>query len=447
MFEQITDRFDTIFRNLRGLGKITDTNIRTTAREIRRVLLDADVNFRVARDFVKQVSERAEGTKVIKSIRPGEQFIKIIHEELVGLLGTESNDLVTASQKPTVILLAGLQGAGKTTTAAKLAYKLKSQSKKPVMIAADMVRPAAVKQLEILGKQVGVGVIADLKSTPVKIVEKGLKDARNSDADVVIIDSAGRSHVDEAMMTEIRQVANVASPDEILFVVDGMTGQDAVNSAEAFNETLELTGVILTKMDGDARGGAAVSIREVTGKPIKFLGISEKPDGLELFDANRVADRILGMGDVVTLVEKAKEVIDEKSAEKLRIKLEKNSFDLEDFRDQMQQLRKMGSMSQLLGMIPGIPRKALKGMNMDDRQIIWMEALINSMTPDERKNPMMINGSRRKRIAQGSGRSVQELNQLLKNFAMMQKMMKNMGRMKRPGLPGQFPGMGPMIGH
>lgn len=447
MFEQITDRFDTIFRNLRGLGKITDTNIRTTAREIRRVLLDADVNFRVARDFVKRVSERAEGTKVIKSIRPGEQFIKIIHEELVGLLGTESNDLVTASQKPTVILLAGLQGAGKTTTAAKLAYKLKSQSKKPVMIAADMVRPAAVKQLEILGKQVGVGVIADLKSTPVKIVEKGLKDARNSDADVVIIDSAGRSHVDEAMMTEIRQVANVASPDEILFVVDGMTGQDAVNSAEAFNETLELTGVILTKMDGDARGGAAVSIREVTGKPIKFLGISEKPDGLELFDANRVADRILGMGDVVTLVEKAKEVIDEKSAEKLRKKLEKNSFDLEDFRDQMQQLRKMGSMSQLLGMIPGIPRKALKGMNMDDRQIIWMEALINSMTPDERKNPMMINGSRRKRIAQGSGRSVQELNQLLKNFAMMQKMMKNMGRMKRPGLPGQFPGMGPMIGH
>jgi len=447
MFEQITDRFDTIFRNLRGLGKITDTNIRTTAREIRRVLLDADVNFRVARDFVKRVSERAEGTKVIKSIRPGEQFIKIIHEELVGLLGTESNDLVTAFQKPTVILLAGLQGAGKTTTAAKLAYKLKSQSKKPVMIAADMVRPAAVKQLEILGKQVGVGVIADLKSTPVKIVEKGLKDARNSDADVVIIDSAGRSHVDEAMMTEIRQVANVASPDEILFVVDGMTGQDAVNSAEAFNETLELTGVILTKMDGDARGGAAVSIREVTGKPIKFLGISEKPDGLELFDANRVADRILGMGDVVTLVEKAKEVIDEKSAEKLRIKLEKNSFDLEDFRDQMQQLRKMGSMSQLLGMIPGIPRKALKGMNMDDRQIIWMEALINSMTPDERKNPMMINGSRRKRIAQGSGRSVQELNQLLKNFAMMQKMMKNMGRMKRPGLPGQFPGMGPMIGH
>jgi len=447
VFEQITDRFDTIFRNLRGLGKITDANIRTTAREIRRVLLDADVNFRVARDFVNRVSERAQGTKVIKSIRPGEQFIKIIHQEMVAVLGSESQDLEFGHRKPAVVLLAGLQGAGKTTTAAKLANLLKRTGKHVLLVAADMVRPAAVRQLEILGEQVGVDVVADLKSNPLDVVEKGLQQAKDNGVEVVIIDSAGRSHVNTEMMREIQKIAEKAQPAEILFVVDGMTGQDAVNSAKAFNDALELTGIILTKMDGDARGGAAVSIREVTGKPIKFLGVSEKLDGLERFDAHRVADRILGMGDVVTLVEKAQETLDVQAAEKLRKKLEKHSFDLEDFRDQIRQLQKMGSMSQILGMIPGVPRKALKGLSMDDRQLVWTEALINSMTPEERKNPTLINGSRRKRIARGSGRTVQELNQLLKNFAMMQKMMKNMGKMKLPGLPGTMPGMGQFLGH
>jgi len=447
VFEQITDRFDIIFRNLRGLGKITDANIRTTAREIRRVLLDADVNFRVARDFVNRVSERAQGTKVIKSIRPGEQFIKIIHQEMVAVLGSESQDLEFGHRKPAVVLLAGLQGAGKTTTAAKLANLLKRTGKHVLLVAADMVRPAAVRQLEILGEQVGVDVVADLKSNPLDVVEKGLQQAKDNGVEVVIIDSAGRSHVNTEMMREIQKIAEKAQPAEILFVVDGMTGQDAVNSAKAFNDALELTGIILTKMDGDARGGAAVSIREVTGKPIKFLGVSEKLDGLERFDAHRVADRILGMGDVVTLVEKAQETLDVQAAEKLRKKLEKHSFDLEDFRDQIRQLQKMGSMSQILGMIPGVPRKALKGLSMDDRQLVWTEALINSMTPEERKNPTLINGSRRKRIARGSGRTVQELNQLLKNFAMMQKMMKNMGKMKLPGLPGTMPGMGQFLGH
>ncbi|NOZ74894.1 MAG: signal recognition particle protein [FCB group bacterium] len=447
MFEQITDRFDTIFRNLRGLGKITDSNIRQTAREIRRVLLDADVNFRVARDFVKRVSERAEGTKVIKSIRPGEQFIKIIHEELVAVLGPESGELDLGSKKPAVILLAGLQGSGKTTTAAKLAYRLTQEKKNVILVAADMVRPAAVKQLEILGRKVGVDVISDLASTPVQVVKVSLEQARREGRDVMIIDSAGRSHVDEKMMAEIREISSVSNPQEILFVVDGMTGQDAVNSAQAFNEALELTGIILTKMDGDARGGAAVSVREVTGKPIKYLGVSEKLDGLEVFDPHRIADRILGKGDVVALVEKAKETLDVEAADKLRKKIEKNTFDLDDFRDQLRRLQKMGSMSQLLGMLPGVPRKALKGIQMDDRQLLWTEALINSMTPAERKQPQMINGSRRKRIARGAGRSVQEVNQLLKNFAMMQKMMKSMGKMKLPGLPGNMPGMGQFLGN
>jgi len=447
VFEQITDRFDTIFRNLRGLGKITDSNIRQTAREIRRVLLDADVNFRVARDFVKRVSERAEGTKVIKSIRPGEQFIKIIHEELVAVLGPESGELDLGSKKPAVILLAGLQGSGKTTTAAKLAYRLTQEKKNVILVAADMVRPAAVKQLEILGRKVGVDVISDLASTPVQVVKVSLEQARREGRDVMIIDSAGRSHVDEKMMAEIREISSVSNPQEILFVVDGMTGQDAVNSAQAFNEALELTGIILTKMDGDARGGAAVSVREVTGKPIKYLGVSEKLDGLEVFDPHRIADRILGKGDVVALVEKAKETLDVEAADKLRKKIEKNTFDLDDFRDQLRRLQKMGSMSQLLGMLPGVPRKALKGIQMDDRQLLWTEALINSMTPAERKQPQMINGSRRKRIARGAGRSVQEVNQLLKNFAMMQKMMKSMGKMKLPGLPGNMPGMGQFLGN
>ncbi|RMF07272.1 MAG: signal recognition particle protein [Candidatus Neomarinimicrobiota bacterium] len=444
MFEQITDRFDSLFRRMRGLGKITDANIRTAVRDIRRILLAADVNFRVARDFVNRVAERAQGLPVLKSIKPGEQFVKIVHDELVQLLGTESYEM-DGSRRPTVVLLAGLQGAGKTTTAAKLAYRFRE--KKVLVIGADLVRPAAVHQLEVLAKQAGADFTSDLKSTAVEVVRQGLELGRQGGYDLILIDSAGRLHVDETMMEEIRHLASLAQPHHLFFVVDGMTGQDAVRSAQAFDQALELTAVILTKMDGDARGGAAVSVRAVTGKPVAFLGTSEKLDGLEPFDARRLADRILGLGDVITLVEKAQQVVDEEAARTLQNKLAKQTFDLDDFRQQIRRLQKMGSLTQLMGMMPGLPRKALRGLNLDDRQLVWTEALINSMTPEERRKPHIINGSRRKRIARGAGRPVQEINQLLKNFALMQKMVKSMGNKRFPGKPGAFPGMNTLLGN
>ena len=435
MFGHITERFESILRNVRGLGKITDKNINDTVREVRRVLIDADVNFNVAKSFVNNVHDKAQGTKVLKSVKPGQQFVKIIRDELVILLGTDSKDLVLKNN-PAVILLAGLQGSGKTTTAGKLAYRLQKSGKSVLMVAADVYRPAAVQQLITVGQQADVAVYEEGTGEPLAICKRGIEKARSLKNDVVILDTAGRLHVEGEMMTEIQQIADMSDPDEIIFVADGMTGQDAVNSAQAFHEALPLSGVILTKMDGDSRGGAAVSIREVTGKPIKFIGTSEKLDGLDVFDPKRIADRILGFGDVVSIVEKAQDVFDEDQAKDFQTKLVKNTFDLDDFKMQLQQMKKMGSMSQIIGMMPGMNSKALKQLNMDDRQVGWTEAIINSMTPGERQQPEIINGSRRLRISKGSGRSVQEINALLNQFSQMKKMMKKMGKMKNMKLPG-----------
>ena len=432
MFNQLANRFDLIFRNLRGLGKITDSNIQQTSREIRRVLLEADVNLEVTKEFVDRVKDRAEGTKVLKSVKPGEQFIKIIHDELVTLLGKEVKPLELGSKKPAVILIAGLQGSGKTTTCGKLANLLKKQKKSVLLTAGDVYRPAAIDQLVQVGKSINVPVYEQGAGDPVAICQSAVEEAQATKTDVVILDTAGRLHVDGEMMTEIQEIAEAVSPNEILFVVDGMTGQDAVNSAKAFSAALSLTGTILTKLDGDARGGAAVSITAVTGVPIKFIGVSEKTDGLEPFDPKRIVDRILGFGDVVTLVEKAQEVVDEDQAKQLEKKLKDATFDLEDFKDQLKQLKSMGSLNQIVGMMPGMNRKMMKGMDLDDRQLGWTEAIISSMTVGERKDPTIIDGSRRIRIAKGSGRSVQEINQLLKQFNKMKKMMKKMGKMKLP---------------
>tara|TARA_B100001123_G_C15275481_1_gene1011996 strand:- start:84 stop:1415 length:1332 start_codon:yes stop_codon:yes gene_type:complete len=434
MFGQITERFESIFRTVRGLGKITDKNINTTVREVRRALLEADVNFTVAKTFVNRVKEKAQGTKVIQSVKPGEHFIKIVHNELVNLLGQKTAEL-TFNGSPAVIMLVGLQGAGKTTTAGKLAARLKKQGKSISLVASDVYRPAAIDQLRVIGKQIDVPVYQESTSNPTAICKRGIENARSMNNDVVIIDSAGRFHVDDEMMNEIQAIAETVYPCEILFVADGMTGQDAVNSALAFYDRLPLTGVILTKMDGDARGGAALSILEVIGKPIKFIGSSEKMDGLDAFDPERIAGRILGFGDVVSLVEKAQDAIDENQAQDFKKKLLQNSFTLDDFRLQLQQLKRMGSIRQLMRMIPGMNQKALQELNLDDNQMAWCEAIINSMTTEERYQPLLIDGSRRQRIAQGSGRSVQEINTLLKQFTTMKKMMKKMGKIKNFGLP------------
>ena len=434
MFDQITERFDTLLRNLRGIGKITDKNIQETARQIRRVLLEADVNFQVTRDFVKRVQDRSSGTKVFQSVKPGEQFIKIIHDELVTLLGDEPVSLEFAKKGQTVILMAGLQGSGKTATCVKLANRLNDQGKSVLLVAADVYRPAAIKQLQVLAEDIDVPVFEMGQDDPVKICTAAIEEAVLSKIDCVILDTAGRLHVDGEMMVEIQQIAEAVKPTETLFVADGMTGQDAVHSAQAFNEALEITGTILTKLDGDARGGAAISITTVIKKPVKFIGISEKTDGLEVFDPQRMADRILGLGDVVTLVEKAQKVVAESEAAKMQEKLLENRFTLEDFNTQLKQLQKMGNLNQIMGMIPGVPRKMMQGMDLDDRQLSWTKAMINSMTPQERNNPQLINGQRRRRIAAGSGRSVQEVNQLLKQFTEMQKMMKNFGKMKSRGI-------------
>ena len=432
MFNQLAERFESIFRDLRGLGKITDSNIQQTSREIRRVLLEADVNIVVAKDFVNRVKDRAEGTKVLKSIKPGEQFIKIIHDELVALLGNDVKTIELGSKKPAVILMAGLQGAGKTTTCGKLALLLKKQKKSVMLTAADVYRPAAIEQLVQVGKSIDVPVYEQGAGDPVAICQSAVEEAKASKTDVVILDTAGRLHVDGEMMNEIQEISEAVSPNEIMFVVDGMTGQDAVNSAKAFAAALPLTGTILTKLDGDARGGAAVSITAVTGVPIKFIGVSEKVEGLEPFDPERIVNRILGFGDVVSLVEKAQDFVNEDDAKKLEEKLKNATFDLDDFRKQLKQIKSMGSLNQIMSMMPGMNRKLMKGMDFDDKKIIWTDAIISSMTFEERKNPSIIDGSRRSRISKGSGRTVQEINQLLKQFTEMKKMMKKMGKMKMP---------------
>ena len=430
MFDQISDRFNSLLRNLRGLGKITDKNIEDTSREIRRILLEADVNITVTKNFVQKVKDRSIGAKVVKSIKPGEQFIKIIHDELVSLFGDQNSELDISNQNCNVLLLAGLQGSGKTTTCAKLAKKILDQGKSVLLVAADVYRPGAIKQLKILAERINVPVFESNASDPVKICFDALEEAKANKIDCIILDTAGRLHIDGEMMLEIQQISESVKPSETLFIADGMTGQDAVNSAKAFNEALEITGIILTKMDGDARGGAAVSIASVINKPVKFIGISEKINGIDVFDPKRMADRILGLGDVVGLVEKAEKIVNESEAKILQEKILKNQFNLEDFKNQLFQIQKMGNINEVANMIPGFSGKIKNKINMDDRQILWTEAIINSMTEKERKNPKIINGSRRSRIASGSGRSVQEVNQLLKQFTEMQKMMKKFGKMK-----------------
>ena len=430
MFDQISDRFNSLLRNLRGLGKITDKNIEDTSREIRRILLEADVNITVTKNFVQKVKDRSIGTKVVKSIKPGEQFIKIIHDELVSLFGDQNSELDISNQNCNVLLLAGLQGSGKTTTCAKLAKKILDQGKSVLLVAADVYRPGAIKQLKILAERINVPVFESNASDPVKICFDALEEAKANKIDCIILDTAGRLHIDGEMMLEIQQISESVKPSETLFIADGMTGQDAVNSAKAFNEALEITGIILTKMDGDARGGAAVSIASVINKPVKFIGISEKINGIDIFDPKRMADRILGLGDVVGLVEKAEKIVNESEAKIMQEKILKNQFNLEDFKNQLFQIQKMGNINEVANMIPGFSGKIKNKINMDDRQILWTEAIINSMTEKERKNPKIINGSRRSRIASGSGRSVQEVNQLLKQFTEMQKMMKKFGKMK-----------------
>jgi signal recognition particle subunit SRP54 len=424
MFNEISKRFDAIFRNLRGLGKITDQNIDQISREIRKALLEADVNFLVAKEFVNNVKISAQGTKVLKSIKPGEQFISIIHKEMVKTLGEDSSG-IDLSSKLNSIMLIGTQGSGKTTTASKLAYKFKNQGKRVLLVAADSYRPGAVNQLKTLGKQINVDVYHDDSNDPLLICKNALNEAISKNIDIILYDTAGRLNVDSEMMIEIQRLKDVLSPKEIFYVADSMTGQDMISSVKTFDEAIQLTGVIMTKLDGDSRGGAALSIRSVTGVPIKFVGVSEKYDGLEDFNAKQIADRILGFGDVVSLVDRVEKVVKAEDVESLEKKIANNSFDFNDFRAQIHQMQKIGSMTELIGMIPGISRK-IKGLSFDENQIVWTEAIINSMTPNERTKPEIINASRKKRIALGSGRNVFEINTLLKKFLEMKKMMKKM---------------------
>ena len=434
MFNQITDKFQNIFRSIRGFGLITDNNIKSTVRDVRKALIDADVNFKVVKSFVSKIEKKAEGTKVIKSVKPGEHFIKIIHDEIISLLGKKSSE-ISLTAKSSVILLAGLQGAGKTTTAVKLANHIKSLGKSILLVAADLNRPAAVYQLKKIASQINVEVFSDKNMDPVQLSKKALSYAKKLKIDVVIIDTAGRLHLDENMMLEIKNIKEQVNPDEIFYVADGMSGQDAVKSAKLFNEAIPLTGNILTKMDGDSRGGAALSICSVTGVPIRFVGVSEKIEGLEIFDPKRMADRILGFGDIISLVEKAKSAVDNEKAIALEKRMLENKFDLEDFRIQIQQIKNIGPLSNIFNMLPGNHSKSFKNMKMDDRQIVWTEAIINSMNKNERKTPKIIDGSRRLRIAKGSGRSVQEVNALLKQFTQMKKMMKKMNKFNKFTLP------------
>jgi signal recognition particle subunit SRP54 len=427
MFEELSRKLEGVLKKLRGQGKITEVNIAETLREVRRVLLDADVNFKVAKQFIEDVRQKALGQEVLQSITPGQLIVRVIHEELIALLGTSSASIAQAATPPTVVLVAGLQGSGKTTFCAKLALYLKGQGRYPLLAAADIYRPAAVDQLTALGAQIGLPVYHAPGASPVAIATGAVGHARKNARDVVIIDTAGRLHVDEEMMKEVEAIKAAVTPDEILFVVDAMTGQDAVNTARAFNERLNFDGAVLTKMDGDARGGAAISLRATVGKPIKFISTGEKLDALERFHPDRLASRILGMGDVVTLVEKAQQQFDREKAVKLEAKLRKSQFTLEDFLEQLQEVKKMGPLSQVLGMLPGMNRLPV-GANVDDTALVRIEAIIRSMTNEERRKPAIINGSRRKRIAAGSGTSVQDVNRLMKQYEQMQKMMKTLGK-------------------
>ncbi len=426
MFENLTDKFEKAFKVLKGQGQISEINVAETLKEVRRALLDADVNFKTAKDFTARVKEKALGRDVLTTVSPGQLLVKICSEELAELMGGNESE-IQYQGNPGVILMSGLQGSGKTTFSGKLANYLKNKKgKNPLLVACDVYRPAAIDQLHVLGEQIGVEVYSNKEEkNPVKIAEAAIIHARSKGFNVVIVDTAGRLAVDEQMMNEIQQVKNAIKPTETLFVVDSMTGQDAVNTAKAFNDKINFDGVILTKLDGDTRGGAALSIREVVNKPIKFVGTGEKMDALDVFYPKRMADRILGMGDVVSLVEKAQEQFDEKEAQRLQKKIQKNQFDFNDFLGQLQQVKKMGNMKDLMGMIPGMG-KAMKGVEIEDDAFKHIEAIIYSMSPEERANPGVINGSRKKRIAGGSGTSIQDVNKLIKQFDDMRKMMKLM---------------------
>lgn len=424
MFENLTDRLERSFRLLKGQGKITEINIAETLKDIRRALLDADVNYNIAKKFTNDVKEKALGQNVLTAIKPGQLMVKIVKDELVSLMGGTSSG-IDFKGPLTIILMAGLQGSGKTTFAGKLANMLKrKRGRNPMLVAGDVYRPAAIEQLKILGDQIGVPVYTeDGNQDPVKIAKAAVREAKNKGNDIVIIDTAGRLAIDEQMMKEISSVKNAVEPDEILFVVDSMTGQDAVNTAKEFNDVLNFDGVVLTKLDGDTRGGAALSIRAIVDKPIKFVGTGEKLDAIDVFYPDRMADRILGMGDIVTLVEKAQEQFDEDEARKLQKKLAKNTFNFNDFLKQINQIKKMGNLKDVVSLIPGMG-KMMKNIDIEDDAFKHIEAIIYSMTPDERENPVLINGSRRKRIASGSGTNVQEVNRLLKQFTETRKMMK-----------------------
>jgi len=452
VFESLSKKLERAFKNIRGLGKLTEKNIQESLQEIRVALLEADVNYKVVKQFIADIQQAAVGKEVLESIQPGQQIVKIVYDELVKIMGGVSQPLKMADTPPTIIMMVGLQGQGKTTTAGKLALHLKKKGHRPILVGADVYRPAAVKQLEVVASQAGVDFFSlGENADPVDTCVMALGEAQVRGCDVIILDTAGRLHVDEQMMAEIRRIYSQVKPHEILFVASAMTGQDAVTSAKQFHDTLPLTGVVLTQMDGDARGGAAISLISVTGCPVKFIGTGEKLDALDVFHPKRMADQILGMGDVVSLVEKAQEVVDKEKALQFQEKARKASWDLEDFLQQMQQVKKMGSLGDLVKKIPGMSKLMDSGVDFDEREFKRMEAIIYSMTIKERRNPKIINGSRRRRIAEGSGTTVSEVNQLLKEFEHTKKMMKDAMRGKGPwgmwnakGKKGRF--TGPMAG-
>ncbi|NME95027.1 signal recognition particle protein [Clostridium cochlearium] len=448
-FDGLASKLQETFKKLRGKGKLSEKDIKEAMREVKLALLEADVNYKIVKDFVKNVSEKSNGEEVLESLTPGQQVVKIVKDELVELMGSKESELNFEANKPTVIMLVGLQGAGKTTMAGKLALQLRKKNKKPLLVACDIYRPAAIKQLQVVGSQIDIPVftLGD-KTNPVDISKAAIKHAKENNLNTIIIDTAGRLHVDENLMDELKAIKETIEPSEVLLVVDSMTGQDAVNVAKSFNEQLDISGVILTKLDGDTRGGAALSIKAMTGKPIKFVGIGEKMNDLEVFHPDRMASRILGMGDVLSLIEKAQQEIDKDEAEKIGSRIMNQEFNLEDFLSAMQQMKKLGPLNKLVEMLPGANSKELKGIDFDkgEKELKKIESIINSMTVKERKNPSLVSGSstRKKRIAKGSGTTVQQVNKILKDFESMRKMMKQMngiqkGFKKKKGLFGKFP--------
>ncbi|MBR4770198.1 MAG: signal recognition particle protein [Clostridia bacterium] len=437
MFQSLTEKLANAFKRFRNKGKLTEADVREGMREVKRALLEADVNFKVVRDFISDVTERAVGQEVLESLLPAQQIVKIVNEELIKLMGSETAKLEISPKPPTVVMMAGLQGAGKTTHAAKIAKLMKSKGKNPLLVACDIYRPAAIDQLKIVGEAAGIPVFSlGNKVSPVEIAKAGVEHAKKNGYDMVFLDTAGRLHIDDELMEELEKIRDQVEPTEILLVVDAMLGQDAVNVAKTFNERLELTGVVLTKLDGDTRGGAALSVRYVTGKPIKFIGTGEKLDMIEQFHPDRMASRILGMGDVLSLIEKAEAAYDAKTAAEMEKKLREQTFTLEDFLVQLRQLKKMGNLEQILGMMPGVNASALKDANIDEKQTAKTEAIVLSMTKQERMDPSVIGGSRRRRIAKGSGTTVEDVNRLLKQFDQMKKLMKQFSGKRGMRLPG-----------